>query len=78
MGRSTVSRPNCSRANCMMVSLVIPSRMFSVTGGVMSLPWRTMNRFSALPSETWPFRLRTMASSKPLSMASVLEKAELT
>ena len=42
-----------------------------------STPLRSMNRFSALPSETWPSAVSMIASSKPLSSASVLAKALL-
>ncbi len=51
--------------------------MSSVTLGVISFPSRTMNRFSALPSDTWPSMVSTIASSYPLSTASLLEKALL-
>ena len=57
---------------------VIPSRMLSVTGGVISTPCLTMNRFSALPSLTWPSGVSTIASSKPLSWASLLASALFT
>ena len=37
-----------------------------------------MNRFSALPSLTWPSAVRTIASSKPFSCASLLASAPFT
>ena len=42
---------------------VIPSRMLSLPGGVIRIPSRTMNRFSALPSLTWPSWVSMIASS---------------
>jgi len=44
----------------------------------MSVPLRTMNRFSALPSDTCPSFVSTIASSKPASWASVFASAAFT
>jgi hypothetical protein len=38
----------------MMESRVMPSSTFSVTGGVISLPLRTMKMLQVAPSATWP------------------------
>ena len=62
----------------MIPARVMPSRMSSETGGVTRMPSRTTKMFSAEPSETWPSSERTSASSKPLSIASLLLKAGFT
>ena len=62
----------------MIAFRVTPSRMSSVTGGVMRTPSRTTNRFAAEASEAWPSGVRTSASSKPLSSASDFWKAMFT
>src|SRR5438094_962732 len=46
--------------------------------GVIKVPSRTRKRFSALPSLTWPSCVRTIASSKPASCASVFARAAFT
>ena len=58
--------------------LDIPRPMFAVVGVVMSIPSFTMKMFMAAPSATCPSLLSTIASSKPLSRASVAASAELT
>ena len=78
MGRSTTGIPNSSLASWSTVRRVMPSRMFSVTDGVISTPSRTMNTFSALPSEIWPSLVSTSASSNPANRASDLMNAEFT
>ena len=76
MLRSTTGMRSSSRTIFITYLRVMPSRMSSVTGGVMTSPSLTMNRFSAEPSETWPSTASTMASSKPDSSASFLASAE--
>jgi hypothetical protein len=67
-----------SAAISRMPARVMPSRMSSVTAGVMRTPSRTMKRFSAEPSDAWPSAVRTSASSKPFSIASLFANAEFT
>ncbi len=47
-------RSSSRRASWMTVSRVMPTRMFSVGGGVTSSLFTIRKMFSALPSETWP------------------------
>ena len=48
----------------------MPSRMFSLPGGVTSLPPRTRKMLQVAPSATCPASVRKIASSKPLRRAS--------
>ena len=57
---------------------VMPSSTLSAGPGGISCPWRIMKMFSPLPSETWPFSLSMIASSKPFAFASVLARALFT
>ena len=62
----------------MMQLRVMPSRTFSVTPGVISLPLRTMKMLQVAPSATWPLSFSKMASSKPPARASSLASALFT
>jgi hypothetical protein len=78
MGRSTTVSPISRCARVITQSRVMPSRMFSVTGGVISLRSRTMKRLQVAPSATWPLSFSRIASSNPLRRASSLASALLT
>ena len=60
-----------------MLSLVIPSSPPADSGGVCIMSSFIMNIFSALPSATFPCEFNIIASSYPLSNASILAKAAL-
>lgn len=52
-----------SRASVRMVSRVMPARMDPDSGGVIRQPRLTTNRFSPLPSLTYPWVSSRIASS---------------
>src|SRR2546423_4940922 len=74
--RSPTTMPS-SAAIVRIESRVIPSRMSSVTDGVISAPSRTMKMFAPPPSETWPSAVRKIASSASKSCASSTASAVL-
>ena len=62
---NNVSIPNSSLAILITVSLVIPSKISSLGGGVTSFPFLTIKIFSPGPSQIYPLSVKNIASSKP-------------
>ncbi len=71
---SMVSIPSSFFANSAIVVLVIPDRILSVMLGVTNLPFEMTNRFSPVPSDTYPSWVSNIASSNPARVASVFAR----
>ena len=76
--RSTVPMASSLRASSITVLRVMPTSIPSPGAGVTSSPPETTKTFSPEPSETLPSCVSMMASSYPLSKASVLASALFT